>query len=156
MMKRSLKEILLQQVEETSQALNEAANSDVNLKVAMTQTVTPDSITIQNYRIDIISEEFAGRKKNFYNIVENNEVIHRDLALFETAMSIVKRYIAHNGSNVDALEKLDMEYCNALYETWMHQSRAKKGGPNEDIALAKAGAAKSKVAEAKRKIMKRL
>ena len=156
MMKRSLKEILLQQVEETSQALNEAANSDVNLKVAMTQTVTPDSITIQNYRIDIISEEFAGRKKNFYNIVENNEVIHRDLALFETAMSIVKRYIAHNGSNIDALEKLDMEYCNALYETWMHQSRAKKGGINEDIALAKAGAAKSKVAEAKRKIMKRL
>ena len=57
-MTRSLKDILTAQVEETSAMLNEAAEADVDLKVAMTQTITEQSITVQNYRIDIISETF--------------------------------------------------------------------------------------------------
>ena len=55
-MTRSLKDILTAQVEETSAMLNEAAEADVDLKVAMTQTITEQSITVQNYRIDIIRD----------------------------------------------------------------------------------------------------
>jgi len=153
-MKRNLKDILAEQVEETTVALTTAAESDGELKMAMQQTVTENSLTVGNYRIDIITEEFAGRTKNFYNIVEGKKIIHSDLALFETAMGIVKRYITNvSGSKVTELEKLDIEYSNALYETWAHQSRAKRGGVNESVALAKASRAKQKVQEVKKRIL---
>jgi len=155
-MTRSLKDILTAQVNETSAMLHEAAEKDIDLKVAMTQQVTETSITVQNYRIDIINEEFAGRQKNFYNVVDGNSVIHSDLALFETAMGIVKSYITGKKSIISELEKFDNEYSNALYETYFQQSRAKKGGLNEDIAVAKASRAKQKVHEAKQRILSRL
>ena len=155
-MARSLKDILTHQVEQTSALLHEAAETDVDLKVAMTQTITEQSITVQNYRIDIVKEEFAGRQKNFYNIVEGKQVIHSDLALFETAMGIVKKYITNKTSGIKELEQYDHDYSNALYETWAQQSRANKGGINEDIAIAKASRAKQKVQEAKQRILSRL
>ena len=34
--------------------------------------------------------KFAGKQKRFYNICEDNIIIHKDIALFETAMGIVK------------------------------------------------------------------
>lgn len=142
---------------ETAQTdLLEAAKHDVDLQVAMTSNFNETSVTVQNYRIDIILNEFAGRKKRFYNIVENktNKIIHQDLALFETAMGIVKKYMT--GKNgIEDLEKYDVEYSTALYEVWTHQTRTKRG-INEDISIAKTDAAKVKVAEAKRKIIKRL
>jgi adenine-specific DNA methylase len=155
-MARSLKDILTHQVEQTSALLHEAAETDVDLKVAMTQTITEQSITVQNYRIDIVKEEFAGRQKNFYNIVEGKQVIHSDLALFETAMGIVKKYITNKTSGIKELEQYDNDYSNSLYETWAQQSRANKGGINEDIAIAKASRAKQKVQEAKQRILSRL
>jgi hypothetical protein len=165
--KNSMYDILhrLQQVSPTSLSkkvevaqtdLLEAAEHDVDLQVAMTSKIDEKSVTVQNYRIDIILNEFAGREKRFYNIVENstNKIIHRELALFETAMGIVKKYMT--GKNgIEDLEKYDIDYSNALYEVWTHQTRARRG-INEDISIAKADAAKVRIAEAKRKIMKRL
>jgi hypothetical protein len=139
-----------------AEELVESSKTDINLRVAMTQQVSESNVTVQNYRIDIVLNEFAGREKKFYNIVETktNKIIHRELSLFETAMGIVKKYIT--GSNgIEELEQYDTEYGNALYEVWTHHGRVKRG-VNEDIAIAKADAAKQRVAEAKRKIMKRL
>jgi len=147
---------LSKKVEVAQTDLLEAAEHDVDLQVAMTSKIDEKSVTVQNYRIDIILNEFAGREKRFYNIVENstNKIIHRELALFETAMGIVKKYMT--GKNgIEDLEKYDIDYSNALYEVWTHQTRARRG-INEDISIAKADAAKVRIAEAKRKIMKRL
>lgn len=145
-------------VEVVANDLIEAADADVDLKVALTSKIEESSVTVQNYRIDIVLNEFAGREKRFYNIVETgtNRIVHQDLALFETAMGIVKKYITGKDSyKIRELEKYDMEYTNALYEIWMHQSRARKG-INENVALAKASNAKAKVADAKRKILQKL
>ena len=141
----------------TTKKLAEAAEKDIDLNVAINSRITESNVSIQNYRIDIILQEFAGRQKKFYNIVETteNKIIHQELSLFETAMGIVKKLMVGTFHGVDELEKLDMEYTNSLYEVWTHQSRAKRG-INENIAIAKADAAKIKVAEAKRKILKRL
>lgn len=147
--------LMNEKVEVATNDLMEAANTDVDLKVAMTSKINESSVTVQNYRIDIVLNKFAGRDKHFYNIVEGNEIIHRELALFETAMGIVKKYMTNKVSGIKDLEKFDNEYSNALYEVWTHNSRAKRG-INEDIALAKASNAKAKVNEAKRKIMQRL
>jgi hypothetical protein len=141
----------------TTKKLAEAAEKDIDLNVAINSRITESNVSIQNYRIDIVLQEFAGRQKKFYNIVEatENKIIHQELSLFETAMGIVKKLMVGTFHGVDELEKLDMEYTNSLYEVWTHQSRAKRG-INENIAIAKADAAKTKVAEAKRKILKRL
>jgi hypothetical protein len=53
------------------------------------------------------------------------------------------------------LAKFDADYENSLYELWTHQNRAKRG-INENVSLAKADAAKSKLSDAKVKIIKRL
>lgn len=145
-----------EKVEVAATDLLEAADKDVDLKVAMTSKIDESSVTVQNYRIDIVLNEFAGREKRFYNIVETatNKIIHQELALFETAMGIVKKYMT-NKSGVEELENYDTQYANALHEVWTHNARARRG-INEDIAIAKADAAKIRVAEAKRKIMKRL
>ena len=141
----------------TTKKLAEAAEKDIDLNVAINSRITKSNVSIQNYRIDIVLQEFAGRQKKFYNIVEatENKIIHQELSLFETAMGIVKKLMVGTFHGVDELEKLDMEYTNSLYEVWTHQSRAKRG-INENIAIAKADAEKTKVAEAKRKILKRL
>lgn len=148
--------LMQEKVEVAAADLVEAASNDIDLKVAMTQQVSESSVTVQNYRIDIVLNEFASREKKFYNVVEtsSNRIIHQELALFETAMGIVKKYMTGK-SGISELEKYDMEYANALYEVWTHNNRAKRG-INEDIALAKADAAKQRVVEAKQKILKRL
>ena len=60
--------------DKTSKQLNERANTDVDLRVAMTQKTQENSVSVQQYRIDVIQEDFADKKKNFYNIYEHNEV----------------------------------------------------------------------------------
>ena len=147
-------QMMNEKVETVYHQLNEAADQDVDLKVAMTSRVNESSVTVQNYRIDIVLQEFAGREKRFYNIVEGDQIVHRELALFETAMGIVKKYMTGK-SGIAQLERFDADYANALYEMWTHNTRAKRG-INEAVALAKASDAKRKVAEAKRKILQRL
>jgi hypothetical protein len=153
--KQSLYNILMSQVEETTADLVEAALHDINLQVAMTQEISESSVTVQNYKIDIVLKEFAGRKKKFYNIIETstNEIIHQELALFETAMGIVKKYMTGK-PGITELQKYDTDYSNALYETWAHQTRARRRGVFEDVAVAKASQAKQKLYDAKQQICK--
>lgn len=148
--------MMSEKVEIASTDLLEAAEHDVDLQVAITSKIDESSVTVQNYRIDIVVNEFAGREKRFYNIVEthSNQILHQELALFETAMGIVKKYMTGK-SGVNELEQFDTQYATALHEVWTHHARAKRG-INENISIAKADAAKLKVVEAKRKIMKRL
>lgn len=143
--------------QEASELLAEDAMNDIDLAVAINQTVTESSVRVHNFKIDIVPKDFAGRKKNFYNIIDlaGGKVLHEDIALFETAMGIVKKYIVNTISGVDELEQLDVEYANALYEVYMHKYNARKA-INEDIALAKVDNANRRVFEAKSKILKRL
>lgn len=147
-------EIMEAKFEQTTGDLVEKSKSDIDLQVAMTQEVKETSVSVQNYRIDIVLNEFAGREKRFYNVVEtsSNRIIHQELALFETAMGIVKKYMTGK-SGVEELERFDTQYSNALYEVWSQKDRAKRG-INEDVAIAKADAAKSRVIESKQKILK--
>lgn len=146
----------LNSVDTTSKILAERAESDVELEMAITQKVTETSVSVQNYRIDIVLQEFAGKQKRFYNVVDGNKIIYRELGLFETAMGIVKNLMLGKSSRVQELVTHDNSYMDNLYEVYMHNTRIKRGTVNEDVAVAKLSKAKSKVAEAKSKILKRL
>ena len=146
----------LNSVDTTSKIVAERAEKDVELEMAITQKVTETSVSVQNYRIDIVLQEFAGKQKRFYNVVDGNKIIYRELGLFETAMGIVKNLMLGKSSRVQELVTHDNSYMDNLYEVYMHNTRIKRGTVNEDVAVAKLSKAKSKVAEAKSKILKRL
>lgn len=146
----------LNSVDTTSKIVAERAESDIELEMAITQKVTDTSVSVQNYRIDIVLQEFAGKQKRFYNVVDGNKIIYRELGLFETAMGIVKNLMLGKSSKVQELVTHDNSYMDNLYEVYMHNTRIKRGTVNEDVAVAKLSKAKSKVADAKSKILKRL
>ena len=141
--------------DKTSKQLNERAESNVDLRVAMTQQTQENSVSVQQYKIEVVQQQFADKRKNFYNIYEHNELIHKDIALFESAMGIVKNLLGNTPQKANDIEKADMQYNNALYEVYMFKSKAKVK-INEDVMLAKMSNAKRKMAEAKSKIMQKL
>ncbi len=143
-------------VDDTSRMVAERAEKDIDLKVAINSKVTENSVSVQNYRIDIVLQEFAGKQKKFYNVVDGNKIIHQELALFETAMGVVKNLMDNKSSKVNELVKYDRDYFNSLYEVYAHNSRIKSGKINEDIAVAKLSNAKEKMKHAKNKILKKL
>ena len=142
-------------VNKTTRMVAERAENDVDLQMAITQKVTENSVTVQNYKIDIVLQPFAGKQKRFYNICENDKVIHRELALFETAMGVVKNLMLNKHNKVKELLRADLDYNNALYEVYMYKTKA-KNSINEDVMLAKKSKAEFNLANAKAKILKKL
>ena len=104
----------LQGVDKTTKIVAERAERDIDLNVAINQKISENSVTVQNYRIDIVLQKFAGKQKRFYNICEDNKIIHKDIALFETAMGIVKNLMLDKHKKVEDLLKEDLNYNNAL------------------------------------------
>ena len=145
----------LDKVDKTTRIVAENAQKDVELKMAITQKINENSVSVQNYRVDIILQPFAGRQKKFYNVVEGDRILYRELALFETAMGIIKSLMTGKTSKVQELASYDEIYANNLYEVYMHNSRIKKGTINEDVAVAKSDRAKQKMYEAKNKILRK-
>ena len=145
----------LKSVDKTTKIVAERAERDIDLNVAINQKITENSVSVQNYRIDIVLRKFAGKQKRFYNICEDNIIIHKDIALFETAMCIVKNLMLNKLKKVEDLLKEDLNYNNALYEVYMFKTKARKS-INEDVMLAKMSAAQNRLHSAKSKILEKL
>ena len=142
-------------VNKTTKMVAERAANDIDLNIAINQKITENSVSVQNYRIDIVLQKFAGKQKRFYNICEDNKIIHKDIALFETAMGIVKNLMLNKHKKVEDLLKVDLDYNNALYEVYMYKTKAKKS-INEDVMLAKLSQSQKRLYEAKDKILRKL
>ena len=145
----------LKGVDKTTKIVAERAERDIDLNVAINQKITENSVSVQNYRIDIVLQKFANKQKRFYNICEGKQILHKDIALFETAMGIVKNLMLNKHKKVDDLLKEDLNYNNALYEVYMYKTKAKKS-INEDVMLAKMSAAQNRLHSAKSKILEKL
>tara|TARA_B100000575_G_scaffold3247_1_gene2473 strand:- start:5401 stop:5880 length:480 start_codon:yes stop_codon:yes gene_type:complete len=145
----------LQGVDKTTKLVAERAEKDVDLNIAINQKITENSVSVQNYRIDIVLQRFADKQKRFYNICEDKKIIHKDIALFETAMGIVKNLMLNKHKKVEDLISADLNYNNALYEVYMYKTKAKKS-INEDVMLAKMSAAQNRLQNAKQQILQKL
>ena len=145
----------LKGVDKTTKIVAERAERDIDLNVAINQKINENSVSVQNYRIDICLQKFGGKQKRFYNICEDNKILHKDIALFETAMGIVKNLMLNKHNKVEDLLKADLDYNNALYEVYMYKTKAKKS-INEDVMLAKMSQAQNRLHNAKQQILKKL
>ena len=145
----------LQGVDKTTRIVAERAEQDVDLNIAINQKISENSVSVQNYRIDIVLQRFADKQKRFYNICEDDKIIHKDIALFETAMGIVKNLMLNKHRKVEDLLKADLDYNNALYEVYMYKTKAKRS-INEDVMLAKMSQSQNRLQNAKQQILQKL
>lgn len=114
-----------------------------------------DTVTVNNYEITMEKTTIVpGIRKTFYNIKEGDEIIHKELALFETAMGIVKGLLFDNDSKVNRLLELDNRYASSLQEAATYKMKCKTivESSKHDIAMAKQGAAVCKMKEIKKQI----
>lgn len=114
-----------------------------------------DTVRVNNFEITMEKTTIVpGIRKTFYNIKEGDEIIHEELALFETAMGIVKGLLFDNDSKVDRLLELDNRYASSLQEAATYKMKCKTivESYKHDIAMAKQGAAVSKMKEIKKQI----
>ncbi len=135
----------------TKEIVKESEN-DIELSAIDKQGNT---VRVNNFEITMEKTTIVpGIRKTFYNIKDGNEVIHKELALFETAMGIVKGLLFDNDSKVDRLLELDNRYASSLQEAATYKMKCKTivESYKHDIAMAKQGAAVSKMKEIKKQI----
>jgi len=114
-----------------------------------------DTVSVNNYEITMEKTTIVpGIRKTFYNIKDGDKIIHEELALFETAMGIVKGLLFDNNSKVERLLELDNRYASTLQEAATYKMKCKTivESYKHDIAMAKQGAAVSKMKEIKKQI----
>ena len=135
----------------TKEIVKESEN-DIELSALDKQGNT---VRVNNFEITMEKTTIVpGIRKTFYNIKEGDEIIHEELALFETAMGIVKGLLFDNSSKVERLLELDNRYASSLQEAATYKMKCKTIVENSkhDIAMAKQGAAVSKMKEIKKQI----
>ena len=114
-----------------------------------------DTVTVNDYQITMEKTTIVpGIRKTFYNINKGDELLYKELALFETAMGIIKGLIFDKEHKVEKLLELDNRYASSLQEaaTYKMKCRTIIETYKHDIAMAKHGAAVSKMKEIKKQI----
>ena len=147
---------ILQKLDETTTKVTkdiiEESRNDIELS-AMSKK--GNSVKVNNYEIVLEKAQVVpGIKKTFYNIKEGNKTLYKQIALFETAMGIVKSLLFDNDGKVQRLLDLDSKYGSALVEAAEHRLRCRTITEDNklDIAMAKQGHAVSKMRDVKNQI----
>lgn len=117
-----------------------------------------DSIEIDgNYKIQLVERKVInGVKKKFYNIEDSTgDVLYEELALFESAMGVVKNLMFDRGdSKIEKIVQLDERYASYLTEAAMykHKSMSLTESYKTDVYVAKQGSAMHKLHTIKKQI----
>lgn len=135
----------------TKQKFQES-KSDITLSTA---TMQDNTVSVGKYNVVLEKKTVVpGVKKTFYKITDSKgAAIYSDIALFESAMGIIKGLLFEN-SKIDKILDLDAKYSNYLSEAAIYKYKAKTltEGHRQDVALAKQGNAATKMATIKKQI----
>lgn len=100
-----------------------------------------DNIGVGKYNVVLEKSSIAGYAKTFYTITENGVSTYKQLALFESAMAIIKvKLFNRNVGKITQIVDLDAKYATALHEAASHKSRMSLLPLNEakqDVLAAK-------------------
>jgi hypothetical protein len=128
------------------------------------QLVVEDSAPVTSFGVGGLNvvlnkRSVNGYKKTYYSITENGKTTVEDLALFESAMAIVKNKLdIENVAKTDRIVELDLQYASYLEEAAAHKQRARMitESARHDVAMAKHGVAVDKMKQIKAQIKKLL
>ena len=147
---------ILQKLEEaTTTATKEVINDSRHDASLLSGAKKGNTVAVGGYEVVLEKASVVpGIKKTFYNIKKGNETLYSQVALFETAMGIVKGLLFGNTSNIDKLLDLDNRYASNLAEAAMFRVKSKqlKEGYKLDIAITKQQTAVAKMGNLKKQI----
>ena len=118
-----------------------------------------DSVGIDKFNIVLERHNISGYVKTYYTVAENGVRIYENLALFESAMAIIKNELFKNDVNKSkAILEYDSRYASALEEAAKQKRRQKTltESIESDIAAAKHSVATEKMHKMKIAIKKLL
>ena len=103
---------ILQRLDEaTTKVAEEAVEEAYDDPMMAVATKKGNSVKIAEYEITMDKQQVVpGIKKTFYTIKEDGEVLHEQIALFETAMGVVKGLMHGKTGNIKQLLDLDIRY----------------------------------------------
>ena len=114
------------------------------------KTISMGEYIIEMERVDVAPKIY----KTYYNISKGGQKVHT-LALFESAMTVLKSYVTDGKTEArNKIIALDEKYDSYLQEAAQHKSRAKQVTESfkRDVYTAKQGQAVSKMRAVKREI----
>lgn len=143
--------------EATSQAAQQVITESETRPELSTATYRDNSISVSGkYNIQMESKTVVpGIKKKFYHITdENNNPVYEDIALFESAMAIIKGLMINKSISVDRVVDLDNKYASQLSEAAIYKQKAKTltESHRRDLALTKQSVAYDKMKQLKSQI----
>jgi len=118
-----------------------------------------ESVGIDKFNIVLEQHNISGYVKTYYTVAENGVRIYENLALFESAMAIIKNELFKNDVNKSkAILEYDSRYASALEEAAKQKRRQKTltESIESDIAAAKHSVATEKMHKMKIAIKKLL
>jgi len=136
----------------SERVLNERDSNPV-VAVAMKKDST---VTMGQYHVVMEKRNLTQKYvKTYYDITDStSNIIHKDIALFETAMAVLKNLINNRKDKVSKLIELDCRYANYLAEAAYHKERSNTltESIKKDVAIAKQGSAMDKASYIKKQI----
>jgi hypothetical protein len=151
---------ILQKLDEATKATTsviteESTDSSMLTAVALKEN---NSISINgDYNVEIVQKYVIdGVKKKYYNVKDaDGNVLYEDVALFESAMGIVKHLMFDKAPHkVDEIARLDERYAGYLTEAAIYKQKSM--GITEtyktDVYVAKQGNAIQKMGNCKKQI----
>lgn len=125
--------------------LEAVATTAATNMVTESTTATPEGSAEQfgvgKYHVVLEKSSVAGFAKTYYTITESGVPKYKNLALFESAMAIIKVKLFNKGvDKINQIVDLDSKYASALQEAASHKSRMSHTALNEakqDVLAAK-------------------
>ena len=136
-----------------AQTIVTESKEDITLSAGAIQNNT---VTVGKYNVVMEKKVVVeGIKKTFYSVTDKKgDVIYGDIALFESAMGIVKGLLFNKDHAINKIVTLDSRYGSHLSEAALYQYKAKtlKEEYKKDVAVAKQSHSISKMTQIKKQI----
>ena len=152
---------ILQKLDEATTNATKKVITDEDAESSMLRAVAlkeNDNINIDgNYSVEIVQKYVIdGVKKKYYNVRDaEGNILYEDVALFESAMGIVKHLMSEKtGHKVEEIAKLDERYAGYLTEAAMYKKKSMTTTDvyRVDVAVAKQGNAIQRMGSIKNQI----
>ena len=152
---------ILAKLHKVQDATDSAATNIVTESERFIESVNKatESVGIDKFNIVLEQHNISGYVKTYYTVAENGVRIYENLALFESAMAIIKNELFKNDVNKSkAILEYDSRYASALEEAAKQKRRQKTltESIESDIAAAKHSVATEKMHKMKIAIKKLL
>lgn len=124
------------------------------------EETTGNSFGFGDLNVRLTKTNVYGFKKTYYTVTEGSTNITEELALFESAMAVIKLSLSDNVNNtkIQRIVDLDEQYSNKFNEAASYKKRAKTitESVKQDVFMAKHSVAVEKMKNIKAQIKKLL